>query len=158
MKKSLLCISAFVLLISCKHDDKYANIQKAVWLVGSWGNTSADETLTEIWQKLNDSVFAGQAFVINEENDTVFFEHIRIEERKGELFYIVTVPDQNEGQAVPFKMTTINDSLIVFENPEHDYPQKIAYRKVNADSLVAEISGMPQGINQSEHFPMKRVH
>lgn len=156
MKKCLLCISAFLLLLSCKHDDKYANIKKAEWLVGSWSNTSADETLTEIWQNINDSVFAGQAFVINEENDTVFFEHIRLEETKGELFYIVTVPNQNEGQAVPFKMTAINDSLIVFENPEHDYPQKIAYRKVNADSLVAEISGKPKGIMHSEKFPMKK--
>tara|TARA_Y100000815_G_scaffold271620_1_gene298650 strand:- start:17925 stop:18092 length:168 start_codon:yes stop_codon:yes gene_type:complete len=53
-------------------------------------------------------------------------------------------------------MTAINDSLIVFENPEHDYPQKIAYRKVNADSLVAEISGKPKGIMHSEKFPMKK--
>ncbi len=37
MKKSLLCISAFVLLLSCKHDDKYSKIHKAEWLVGSWG-------------------------------------------------------------------------------------------------------------------------
>ncbi|MBY8961679.1 hypothetical protein KJK34_02820 [Flavobacterium sp. D11R37] len=156
MKKCLLCISAFLLLLSCKHNDKYSKIHKAEWLVGSWSNTSADETLTEIWEKLNDSVFAGQAFVINEENDTIFFEHIRLEETKGEVFYIVTVPDQNDGQAVPFKMTAINDSLIVFENPEHDYPQKIAYRKVNADSLIAEISGKPNGIMQSEKFPMKK--
>ncbi|MBF01085.1 MAG: hypothetical protein CMP77_14075 [Flavobacterium sp.] len=62
-------------------------------LLARGGNTSADETLTEIWEKLNDSVFAGQAFVINAENDTVFFEHIRLEETKSELFYIVTVPN-----------------------------------------------------------------
>lgn len=30
---------------------------------------------------------------------------------------------------------------MVFENPAHDYPNKIVYQKVGNDSLVAEIFG-----------------
>ena len=46
---------------------------------------------------------------------------------------------------------------IVFENPQHDFPQIISYTKINADSLVAEISGSKNGQELKQTFPMKRV-
>ena len=57
----------------------------------------------------------------------------------------------------PFTATTVNDSLLVFENPTHDFPQEIRYRKVNADSFVASIAG-PQGGKRVEiPMPFKRT-
>ena len=54
-------------------------------------------------------------------------------------------------------MTDGGDDFMVFENPEHDFPTKITYKKINADSIVAEISGNRNGKQASELFPMKRA-
>jgi hypothetical protein len=53
-------------------------------------------------------------------------------------------------------MTSDSENTFVFENPKHNYPQKIVYKKVNENSLVATISGMQQGKQSTESYPMKR--
>jgi hypothetical protein len=45
---------------------------------------------------------------------------------------------------------------LVFENKEHDFPQKITYTKISNDSIVAEISGMKDGKQSKESYPMKK--
>ena len=80
-----------------------------------------------------------------------------IEERNGEVYYVPTVKTQNAGKAVEFKMTYSTDKEWVFENPQHDFPQKITYTMITGDSLVAEISGTIEGQLRSEKFPMKKA-
>ena len=64
------------------------------------------------------------------------FEYLRIVERADGIFYIA----QPGGRpATEFKLTTFDGSVAVFENPQHDFPKRIIYRK-NADgSLTASI-------------------
>ena len=49
--------------------------------------------------------------------------------------------------AVPFKRTDGDKDWIRFENPQHDYPQRIEYRRVG-EELHAEIGG--PGANGAE--------
>jgi len=58
---------------------------------------------------------------------------------------------------VRFATKTISETQLVFENPQHDFPQTISYTKITADSLVAEISGTKNGHERKQIFPMKRV-
>lgn len=133
----------------------YPYLEKAAWLIGSWGNTTPEGILTERWNRENDSVYHGESyFVIGK--DTVFSESIQLEESNGKLVYNVTVPGQNNGQATPFELTSSSDTQWVFENPKHDFPSKITYNKITNDSLVAEISGMQKGKPATETFAMKR--
>jgi len=53
-------------------------------------------------------------------------------------------------------MTSANNNQIVFENPKHDYPNKITYSLVEKDSLIAEISGLKKGKPYTEIFVMKK--
>ncbi len=133
----------------------YPQLEKANWLIGNWGNTSPEGVLSESWKKENDSVYHGESyFVVGK--DTVFSENIQLAEANGKLVYNVTVPGQNNGQATPFELTSSSDSQMVFENPKHDFPNKITYNKISNDSLVAEISGMQKGKPARETFAMKR--
>lgn len=79
-----------------------------------------------------------------------------IQEKEG-LVYIPTVKDQNVGLPIRFALASISNSQLVFENKEHDFPQMITYTQINSDSLVAEISGVENGKERKESFPMKRV-
>lgn len=157
MKRILFSALALSVVISCK-DKKTTQpnqIAKADWLIGSWENKSPYGNLSENWQKENDSVYKGQSFFIKG-NDTIHSEAIILSEINGQVKYSPQVEGQNDNKPVDFKMTSATVSHLVFENPAHDFPQKITYTKITNDSLVAEISGKQQGKPVSEKYPMKR--
>nr|WP_294935333.1 DUF6265 family protein [uncultured Flavobacterium sp.] len=133
----------------------YDQLEKVNWMLGEWENTSAEGNLTETWTKLNDSTYTGKTVFVAGK-DTMFTETIEIVQDKNDLFYNTKVSNQNEGKMVSFKGSTVADNQVVFENPKHDFPQKIAYNKITSDSLVAEISGMKDGKESKESYPMKK--
>lgn len=131
-------------------------IDRAGWLLGTWSGGRPDRQLLETWVKQDDSTFLGRGSMIKGK-DTVLQESVSLQQREGNLYYVPTVTNQNSGKPVRFTMTTINDRQLVFENPAHDFPQKITYTLINPDSLLAEISGTVQGELKKRQFPMKRV-
>jgi len=84
-------------------------------------------------------------------------ETILLEEREGKLLYIPTVKGQNNDQPVPFTLTTAAGDSFVFENPAHDFPGKITYRKTSETTLVAKISGKVNGKEESELFELTKT-
>ncbi|QEE50169.1 hypothetical protein FUA48_11445 [Flavobacterium alkalisoli] len=134
----------------------YKELEKANWLLGEWGSVSEEGELTERWKKENDSVYKGESYFVINSKDTVFAEKADLVEANGKLTYIVTVPGQNNEQPVGFEMTAATDAQIVFENPAHDYPNKIVYNKISADSIMAEIFGTKNGKPATEQFPLQR--
>lgn len=144
-------------IVSCKNQEanEKDKLKSANWLLGKWETKTADGILTENWKQLNDSTFKGESFFIKKK-DTLHFESIILQQKGEELFYNATVKGQNENKAVTFKMTSETEKQLVFENPKHDYPQKITYSQISEDSLVASISGVQQGKPSSEKFGMKK--
>ncbi|MFV5702726.1 DUF6265 family protein [Flavobacterium sp. XS2P12] len=145
-------------IVSCKNSDSNKNekIKAASWLLGNWENKSADGNLTENWEKVNDSTFQAQSYYIKEK-DTLHFESITLQQKGENLTYTAAVKGQNDDKPVSFKLTTATEKQLVFENPKHDYPQKISYTQITPDSLVAKISGIQQGKPSSEQFSMKKT-
>jgi hypothetical protein len=83
---------------------------------------------------------------------TLFFEFLRLEEREDGVYYVALIQGQPE---VGFKLVRCEGEDAVFENLEHDYPQRILYRK-NADgSLTARIEGPRDGKIVGEDFTYK---
>lgn len=167
MKKyrSVLAVfAAACLLQACKdpapqtppEPKKFPQLEQAHWLLGTWQNQSPEGVGTEVWRQENDSVYAGTShFVIG--SDTVSSEAIRLEAIGTSLAYVPTVKGQNNDAPVRFTLSSATDKQLVFENPAHDFPQKISYTQLSADSLVAEISGTVEGQVQAQAFPMKRI-
>lgn len=135
---------------------KFLKLEKASWLIGKWQNNSDEGILQENWEKKNDSTLIGASFFVVVK-DTTFLESILIEERGNELSYIPTVKNQNDGKPIIFTLTSLNNNQLVFENPSHDFPQKIIYKQVTSDSLVATISGVVKGKEKTQSFPMVRA-
>jgi hypothetical protein len=127
------------------------------WLIGDWRQTTATaQNLVESWSQKNAATLIGRSVQITGV-DTVLLENITIINRNDSLLYIPAVPNQNDGKPVIFFCTLQNDSLLVFENPEHDFPQKITYTKITADSVVAAISGVYKEQLRSRSFYMKKL-
>lgn len=130
-------------------------IEQAKWLLGQWQNITPRGIMVENWHQVNDSTYAGKSYFLAGK-DTLQAESISLQQRNGKLYYVPTVKNQNNGQPVKFTQL-LNQTFLVFENPEHDFPQKISYVQVKPDSLLAEISGMSKGMFRKQGFPMKRV-
>ena len=61
------------------------------------------------------------------------------------------------GQAeAAFPLKEIGENAVTFENPQHDFPQRILYRLVDKDTLVARIEGSLGGQARSADFPYVR--
>jgi hypothetical protein len=132
------------------------DLKIAAWLIGTWENKTQKGSIYETWIKTNDKEFSGKSYIIKEK-DTIVFENIRCVWEQDGLFYIPEVKNQNEGLPVRFASKTISETQLVFENPQHDFPQLISYTKMSEDSLVAEISGTKNGQVRKQIFPMKRM-
>ncbi len=105
--------------------------------VGTW---KLEESSTfEIWN-FRDSLFLGKA-IKAENTDTILLEKLRILKVENDFFYEATVPDQNEGQPVKFKLIQQNTNQFVFENKKHDFPKKIIYDFPDESSIIVTILG-----------------
>lgn len=71
----------------------------------------------------------------------------------GKLQY-VAIPSGQAEAAFPVK--EIGENAVTFENPQHDFPQRILYRLVDKDTLVARIEGSVGGRARSADFPYTR--
>lgn len=150
-------IYATITLITCCSwiHQKTSGLEMAGWLIGTWENRTPRGMVYETWTRLSEKEFFGRSYIKKDE-DTLVFESIRlIQEPKG-LFYIPTIRNQNDGLPVRFQLKSVSDSTLVFENQQHDFPQVISYTRVSADSLVAEISGVIDGLSRRQAFHMKR--
>lgn len=138
---------------SVKHSH---DIKKAEWLIGTWENKTSKGSLFETWSKKSQNEFSGKSYVI-QEKDTIVFETIKLVQEESGLFYVPVVKNQNEGLPVRFSLKSVSDTQLVFENPQHDFPQIISYTKTGSETLTAEISGTINGKEKKQSFPMKRV-
>ena len=162
--KSFISLAISSIFFSCNNSNtiesksnEFSVIENAHWLIGEWQHISSEGILTETWEKLNDSTYAGKSFFVIGK-DTVSSETIRLEQRGKRLLYIPTVKDQNNEQPISFVQTSSSTKQMIFENPKHDFPQLISYTQTNKTALVAEISGVVNGKKKSQSFPMQKMN
>lgn len=153
--KLFIAFIGFILLCAWT-TNQINDIKKAEWLIGTWENKTPKGSVYETWNKISDTEFAGKSYIVKEK-DTIVFENIRLVQEQDGLFYIPIVKNQNGGLPVRFATKTISETQLVFENPQHDFPQIISYTKITSDSLIAEISGTKNGQERRQIFSMKRV-
>ena len=72
---------------------------------------------------------------------TYEFEYLRIEQREDGIYYVAHPKARCPG--TDFKMTRLTATEAVFENPAHDFPKRITYRKTAGGSIVASVDAGP---------------
>ncbi len=136
--------------------EKKFSIVDLAWIAGSWQTAASGRMqVEEHWTAVAGGSMIGMGRTVAG-GKTVFYEYLRIEERADGVFYVAH-PKARPG--TDFKLTKSEGQEAVFENPEHDFPKKIIYRK-NADgSLFARVEGPRNGQTAGEDFnylPMKK--
>jgi Domain of unknown function (DUF6265) len=136
-------LTAFTLLLFVCNQ-LYSQTDAFKWLVGTWKINNGATQIVEQWQQSNDSTFIGKSYFVKNSTDTIPQETIKLAYRNGSWYYIPTVKNQNNGQPVYFKLIFLKASEFISENPEHDFPQRIAYRRIGKQ-LFASIEGKRNG-------------
>lgn len=110
---------------------------RLAWLAGCWERRAGATVSREIWSPPLGDLMVG-ASVSARDGRARAWEHLRIQSRDGNPVYIALPSGQRQAE---FPATAVSDSAVAFENPEHDFPRKITYRRRGSDSLVARVEG-----------------
>lgn len=129
-----------------------SDIDRLAWLAGCWTQPRPNGVVEEQWMApLGGSMIGMSRTVVD--GRTREYEFVRIMAVDGRLAYIAKPSGQAEAT---FPMKTLEDGLVVFENPAHDFPQRVIYRR-NADGTVtARIEGTVKGVARGRDFPYTR--
>lgn len=122
------------------------------WLAGMWTGMDGATKVEEFWMRPSAGVMLG----VHRDVDSagfVWFEYLRIETRGGAAVY-AAMPGGRP--AVLFPVKEIARNLVVFENVDNDFPQRIIYRLQDDGSLLARIEGMAEGAVRSKEWVWKK--
>jgi len=125
-------------------------------LTGLWKMDGKRGAIYEEWQVSGDNQLTGRSYKLNN-NDTMVLENVVISLQGKAIFYTPVVRDQNNRQPVPFKLISYNNNKYIFENKEHDYPQRVIYELVSANDLHARIEGSKNGKEMGSDFNYNRI-
>jgi hypothetical protein len=124
------------------------------WLAGCWAGTKGTTSFQEQWTAASPDLMLGISFT-NKPQKPTEFEFLRIETKAGTPTYMA----QPQGAPpTPFTLSEADSGAdsATFVNMAHDFPKRVAYKKVDATTLLASIDAGPKGSLRIE-FPMKRV-
>lgn len=114
-------------------------IADLAWMSGSWRTVPGGRAqIEEHWTAPAGGSMLGMSRTVAGDR-TVEFEYLRLEQRSGDIFYIAHPKARYPG--TEFKLTRLAGREAVFENPTHDFPKRIIYRKGDDGSLTATIDG-----------------
>ena len=136
----LLALGAAVALTATAADKQPASPPGLDWLVGHWCGDRKGDFIEEHWLDARGDVMLGVSRTVRG-GKTRNFEFMRVEMADG----VVTFIAQPQGEPpVPFKRTAGGADWARFENPAHDFPTRVEYRRT-ATGLHAEIAGPGEG-------------
>lgn len=128
-------------------------IEQLSWLEGCWESGSAARTVEEQWMTPRGRSMLGMSRTVKD-GALVEYELVVIREVGAGLVYEAHPSGQ---AAATFPCKAVKDGEILFEDPEHDFPQRIGYRRDGADAVVAWIEGTRDGKERRIEFPYRRV-
>jgi hypothetical protein len=118
------------------------------WMAGSWSGTVQGIQMEEHWTAPKGNSMIGVHRDIGK-GRTLSFEFLRIEQHAGQIVYL-SMPG-GRSPATPFPLKEASSNRVVFENPAHDFPQRIIYWK-DGNDLRARIEGTINGKAGSEEW------
>jgi len=123
------------------------------WMAGCWEHRTNKLVVTEQWSVPRAGVMLGSGQTTRGDS-TIEYEHTRIYERDGKLVYSA----QPSGQApAEFVADGVRGLSVTFSNSAHDFPQRVIYRSVEPDSLIARVEGQRGGQIRGVDFSYRRV-
>jgi hypothetical protein len=131
-----------------------ASITDLAWLAGCWAAADRDAGSGEQWMPPAGRTMLGISRTVSN-GETVDFEFLRIVETDdGGLVLIVSPSGQ---RTTGFALASVSDREVIFENPDHDFPQRVIYWVDSDEVLTGRIEGRINDVDRAIEFPMKKI-
>src|SRR5688572_22912214 len=109
------------------------------WIAGAWQTEPGGRRqIEEHWTTVAGASMLGMSRTVAGDK-TVEFEYLRIEQRADGIYYVAHPKARCPG--TDFKLMRASTTEAVFENPQHDFPKRLIYRKTAENALTAMIDG-----------------
>ena len=136
-----------------RSDTPPVRLEQLAWLAGCWEGGSGDQRREELWTQLAGDTMLGVGRLVRS-GKTVEYEFMRLHVQEGTVVFTAKPSGQAEDS---FQLVSWKDGVATFENPAHDFPQRILYQRREDGSLLARIEGTDQGQKRGVDFPFGRV-
>ena len=133
---------------TAKTPEQKPTVDDLAWIAGSWITEGSKSVTEEIWLEPKSGLMLGCSRTAIP-NRQPFFEFIRIQ-AVGDSIHYVAQP--KGGPPTSFPVKSITKDQVVFENLEHDFPQRITYRKIGDNKLHAVVDGNMNGQDRKEEW------
>jgi hypothetical protein len=153
-RSQLLAVLPACLMLASTSGAQSRPTEALHWLAGCWERRTPSGMVEEQWSSPAGGMLLGFARTVRRDT-AVEYEFVRIYHVGDTLVYEAQPSRQPraEFRAAP----PIDPHALVFANAAHDFPQRILYRRVGADSLVARIEGTRNGQPRGIDYPYRRV-
>jgi len=131
-----------------------ASVAGMTWMSGCWASVEGEPGSGEQWTVPAGRSMLGMSRTVRD-GATVAFEFLRITEDEDGTIVLVALPSGQ--QSTMFALVSQSDNEVVFENREHDFPQRVIYRRMPGNLLVGRIEGTINGTARNIDFPMKKT-
>jgi hypothetical protein len=148
-----LVVSAVLTLLPPVFAQPQLSIDRVAWLHGCWQTAPpAPSIVEEQWMAPRGGTMIGMGRTVRG-GRTTEYELVVLREQDGRLAYEAHPSGQ---PSAVFLSREITDSSVVFENAEHDFPQRVGYRR-SESGLAAWIEGTVKGQMRHIDFNYARV-
>ncbi len=148
-------VAAIVLPLALALDSRapHRGVEQLRWMEGCWEFTVGERTVEEQWMAPRGGTMLGMSRTVRGRR-TVAWETVLLREDSAGAISYHAFPS---GQAAAvFPATEVSDSHAVFANPQHDFPQRIIYRR-RAGTLAARVEGEIGGTPRGSDFPYRKA-
>ena len=128
------------------------SVRDLAWMSGCWAADGAEAGSEEHWLSPAGGTLLGISRTVKN-GKTVTHEFMQIREKDGGIVFIASPANQ---QTTEFRMVSLEGTKIVFENPDHDFPQRVIYQLLDGN-LIGRIEGKRNGKERAFDFPMTRA-
>jgi hypothetical protein len=155
----ILALGALAASAAIAADDANPKISQVSWLTGRWLTIRpAKKGITPVkiqeeWHPARDASMMSVG--TTSRGDSILDSELVVIRENGKHLMYEAHP-RGQASAV-FHSIEVSDSVVVFENPAHDFPQRVGYKRCGPDSLLAWIEGTQKGQQRRIQFPYHRV-
>ena len=140
---------AFILLLLAA---PATSVQDLGWMSGCWASVGGEAGSGETWTAPAGGTLLGVSRTVKG-GKTVAHEFMQIRETApGQIAFLALPSGQKEAS---FPLVRLSGREAVFENPGHDFPQRVIYRR-DGERLTGRIEGSEGGETKGFDFPMQR--
>jgi hypothetical protein len=114
------------------------SFEQLLWMAGSWAGEDEGVQMEEFWTAPRGGLLLGVHRDVPRSGEA-FFEYLRIEDTPEGIFYVA---GPGGGTETRFILTAMGKMCVVFENPKHDFPQRITYWIDSGGDLHARVESI----------------